>query len=200
VTFGEVAGYVPGRAKEQFNEQNAVALRRRGDDGLVLSKVDPSAKPAPPPDEEPVVSRNPFGMPDVERPLGKDVADYAKATRVPGGKDDENAADWAEVVVPRQDSIDGNWSSRWKTSDGEWSTGLATVKTAGERVYIMYHDGSGRYLIEARRGVNGRLVGRYVNLSDDSDTSPWVGRVIAPDRIDGFWPSGRWDLQRGWAQ
>lgn len=193
VTFGEVHNYLPARAKEMYNEQNAVAIIRQGAGQLQLAKAAEGTKPGPPAAE--AGTRNPFGMADIERPLGKDVIDFAKVTRFAGGKDDENAGDWAEIAIPQRDDIEGRWSSRWRTGDGEWATGQATVKIAGERVFIMYHDGGSKYMIEARRN-NQRLVGRYVNLSDEGDSSPWVGRILDNGRIDGAWISGRWDLRR----
>lgn len=197
VTFGELDGYVPSRAKELYNEQNAVARYRPADASLPLVKVDTTAKLAGV--EKPAEARNPFGMPDVDRPFGKDVMEFARNTKVPGGASDENATAWAEVAVAKTDSIEGRWSSRWRDVN-DWSTGSAIVKTVDDRVFIMYHDGGARYLIEARRNGPQRLVGRYVNLSNESDTAPWVGRAITSDRIDGVWPGGRWDLRRTWSE
>jgi hypothetical protein len=52
--------------------------------------------------------------------------EFARETRIPGGSKDENAAEWAEVALPQQDSIDGRWSSRWKGEGGDWSSGVST--------------------------------------------------------------------------
>ena len=51
-------------------------------------------------------------------------------------------------------------------------------------------------LIDARRVGKVRLVGRYVNQGAPEDSSPWVGQIIDPERIDGEWSMGRWDLRR----
>jgi hypothetical protein len=52
------------------------------------------------------------------------------------------------------------------------------------------------YLIELRRAGDDLLVGRYKNLTIASDSTPWVGGIISPERIDGRWAGGRWDLRR----
>ena len=89
----------------------------------------------------------------------------------------------------------GAWTGRRRTaSDDGWLSGVATVRTAHDRVFILYKD-SASYLIEAKmRGE--RLVGRYVNLKNPSDTSPWLGVITDNYRIDGFCRAGRWDLRR----
>ena len=96
-------------------------------------------------------------------------------------------------------SLDGEWSHRWNggTSGKEWTTGTATVKAGGDRVYIHLKDPNGaQFLIDARREWRRRLVGRYQNLGDPNDARPWVGRVVDDERIDGQWGEGRWDLRR----
>ena len=40
------------------------------------------------------------------------------------------------------------------------------------------------------------LVGRYMTLREDNDSSPWVGEIVEGGRIDGEWTMGRWDLRR----
>jgi hypothetical protein len=138
--------------------------------------------------------RNPFGVVDVSDPMGAEVERFASAlvtTKDPAL--DENATAW--VATPSQtEGIAGAWTSRWRTGDGRWQQGVSTIQTSGERIFILHQDGS-TYLIEAT--VRGdRFVGRYVNVHDENDTSPWVGVMISPHRIDGYWRDGRWDLRR----
>jgi hypothetical protein len=144
-------------------------------------------------------ARNPFGLPDVEHPFGPALKEFLQSTRIAGGDADDNATNWTAVAVSGASSVDGQWASRWKDT-GEWTAGRATIRTKGDRVYILYRDGGARYLFELRYGNNGanpqRLVGRYVNLGDEEDNGPWVGRIIGNDRIDGKWTGGRWDFRR----
>ena len=46
-----------------------------------------------------LVSRNPFGLPDVISPDGRDVMQLAERIRMPGGPDDRNAPQWSEAVT-----------------------------------------------------------------------------------------------------
>jgi hypothetical protein len=41
-----------------------------------------------------------------------------------------------------------------------------------------------------------RLTGRYHAVDQPRDTGPCVFRIVGPDRLDGSWPSGRWDFRR----
>ena len=75
--------------------------------------------------------------------------------------------------------------------------GAAQVKSVGDRVYILYQEKrGGAYLLDLRRTGIDLLVGRYVNLKLPNDSTPWVGRIVDPERIDGQWAGGRWDLRR----
>lgn len=76
-----------------------------------------------------------------------------------------------------------------------WQSERAEFKTVGEGVFILYQEGGHTDLIEARK-VGQRLVDRYVNTGVSADTSPWVGRIVSPDRIDGQRKDRRWDLRR----
>jgi len=143
------------------------------------------------------MARNPFNLADVPDPIGADVEAFAGALaaldREIAPEADENAIAWVAIAT-NATSIDGAWSGRWRDRESNWNGGVATVHVDGDRVYILYKD-AGRYLIEAE--VRGdRWVGRYVNVDRPSDTSPWVGVVISPYRIDGFWKQGRWDFRR----
>src|SRR5262245_25851924 len=129
--------------------------------------------------------RNPFSVNDVPDPLGPDVEEFAKSVPInPEPATDENALAWVTVATS-DDGLAGAWTSRWRTEAGPWMRGVATLHVAGDRVFILYRD-EGTYLIEAN--VRGdRLVGRYVNVNAPVDTSPWLGVVIDPYRIDGYW-------------
>jgi hypothetical protein len=143
-------------------------------------------------------TRNPFQLQDVPDPDGDDVKAFAAKVKLAGDARDANAAQWVEkATAGKAKSLDGEWSSRWNGgSSGEnWTSGTATVKTVGGRVYILYKDQTGTYLIDARRDKT-RLVGRYVNVNSTDDTSPWVGLIVNNERIDGIWGEGRWDLRR----
>jgi hypothetical protein len=143
--------------------------------------------------------RNPFGVGDVTDPDGADVKEFAEKVKLPGDGQDANAAQWSEKPTEgKTASLDGEWFSRWNGGGAanNWEAGTAKVKAVGDRVYILYEDKTGKYLIDARREGKRRLVGRYVNLAAESDSSPWVGVVVDDERIDGEWGSGRWDLRR----
>ena len=136
--------------------------------------------------------RNPFSVPDVPDPAGPDVLAFAE--QVPStDTDDENAMAWVAIATDAV-GLSGAWSSRWRTGSEEWQQGVATIHLEGDRVFILYKD-AGTYLLEGvRRGD--RLIGRYVNLNNPTDTSPWVGILVNDHRIDGFWALGRWDFRR----
>lgn len=194
VTLGEVQGYLPDRARELYNEQNAVSIIRQGAGAIPLTKVDTTNKTAKP--EAVAGARNPFGLPDIDRPAGKEATEFARATKFPGGKDDENASNWASVSVPQTDTIEGRWSSRWRNNEDAWQEGNAIIKIAGDRVFIMHFDGSSRHMIEARKVNEQRLVGSYVTAGDEENSIPWTGRILNNGRIDGAWTGGRWDFKR----
>jgi hypothetical protein len=131
---------------------------------------------------------------DVPDPNGPDVEQFAAS--VPASREldlDENAVAWVAIATA-VDRVDGAWASRWRSGEGEWRQGVATLHKQHEQVFILYKD-AGTYLIEAAQRGD-RLVGRYVNVHVPGDTSPWVGHVVNPYRIDGYWRGGRWDLRR----
>lgn len=138
--------------------------------------------------------RNPFSVEDVPEPLGNDVEDFARSVRPPADPStDENALAWVTVATD-SDGLEGAWTSRWRQSNDPWQQGVATLRIDGDRVFMLYKD-AGSFLIEAQRRDD-RLVGRWVNLGNPTDTSPFYGIVVDPYRIDGFWARGRWDLRR----
>jgi hypothetical protein len=192
VTVREVEDYLPSRASEMA-DQTAVLRRNRLVEDIPLTQPEtPMTKPF-----ELYGKRNPFGLPDIEDPINREVREFAATARFPGDADDPNAEAWnRRVVTGNPDVIDGTWQSRWRTGDGEWVTGMARIRTVEDRVYILFSNLGSKYLIEAKKGVNGRLVGRYSNVNEPGDTTPWVGRMVAPDRIDGVWTGGRWDFRR----
>jgi hypothetical protein len=147
-------------------------------------------------------ARNPFNVEDVPDPDGEDVKAFAAKIALPGAANDPNAVQWAEKATSgTANSLDGEWSSRWNRNRApeDWFTGTAKVKSVGDRVYIYYKDRTNEYLIDARREGKTRLVGRYLNLGEHTDTTPWVGVIIDDERIDGIWTLGRWDLRRSLA-
>lgn len=139
--------------------------------------------------------RNPFSVEDVPDPVGGDVTDFARTVRAPKDPStDENALAWVTVATESDGSLDGAWTARWRVGNEPWQQGVATLKVEGDRVYILHKD-AGTYLIEAQKQGD-RLLGRYVNVGDPTDTSPFYGIVVDPYRIDGHWAKGRWDLRR----
>ncbi len=138
--------------------------------------------------------RNPFAVDDVPDPMGADVESFARSVAIdPDPSSDENALAWVTVATD-VDGLAGAWTSRRRTGGGPWTRGVATLAIDGDRAFILYRD-EGTYLIEA--AVRGdRLVGRYANVGARGDTAPWLGVVVDPYRIDGYWARGRWDLRR----
>ena len=113
--------------------------------------------------------------------------------------DDVNAEAWVTPPAEPFDSIEGEWAGRWDEGVPPWTTGRATIRIVGERVFISYRDDHipiGGYLAEAERQGN-RLVGAYQSLDDPKDHSKWVGTIVDNTRIDGIWERGRWDFRRG---
>lgn len=200
VTWGEVVDWLPQRTAGVNPEQHAAFRLPPDMRNLPLGKVESAPIATGSPGKPPLIAegaRNPFGLPDVEHPFGPAVKEFIQGTRLAGSDADENAPAWTAVAAPGAASIDGQWASRWKDT-GDWTTGRATIRTKGDRIYILYRDSGGRYLFELRYGQGNtqRLVGRYVNLGDEDDNGPWVGRIIGNDRIDGKWNGGRWDFRR----
>jgi len=143
--------------------------------------------------------RNPFDVADVPDPDGADVQAFSPYVSLSGSDDDDNAVQWSKrVVVAEPGSLDGEWAGRWYGGDvgASWAAGSATLKVVGDRIFILHKDGPDTFLIEARCIGQDRLLGRYTCLEDASDTSPWAGRIVSPERIDGQWTLGRWDFRR----
>ncbi len=137
--------------------------------------------------------RNPFSVTDGPDVTGADVDAFAEGIPRTDLERDENAMAWVAIATDA-DGIDGAWSSRWRTGDGAWQQGVATLQVQGDRVFILYKD-AGSYLLEGVRHGD-RIVGRYSSLDNVRDTSPWVGVLVDAHRIDGYWARGRWDFRR----
>jgi hypothetical protein len=152
--------------------------------------------------------RNPFDVMDVPNPNDREVLEFAVGARLAGTSDDENASAWTTPGDRNQyGTIEGNWSSRWNggadpTIPGDaankWKQGQAEVRTAGDRVYLLFawDNGVRRGLIDARREGKTGLVGKYINLTDTKITRPWIGLIVNDQRIDGRWTGGRLDFRR----
>lgn len=152
-------------------------------------------------------TRNPFGVTDVPSPDDQEVLAFATRADLAGIADDENAKMWtAPSGRDQYGPIEGHWSSRWNggadptipgDATNKWKQGRAEVKTAGDRVYLLFdwNNGVRRGLIDARR-EGARLVGKYINLSDPQITRPWIGLIVSSCRIDGRWTGGRLDFRR----
>jgi hypothetical protein len=153
-------------------------------------------------------ARNPFGVMDVPAPNGSEVREFAAIAELAGAPDDDNASAWPTASDGnRHDAIDGDWCSRWNggadptipgDAEDRWKPGRAEVRTAHDRVYLLFdwNHGARRGLIEARREGTTRLVGKYVNLTDPRIARPWVGLIVSDRRIDGRWSGGRLDFRR----
>jgi hypothetical protein len=155
-----------------------------------------------------LLRENPSGVADVPEPQDDAALAFAATVALDGSAADENASPWGGASGPRpSDEIEGIWSSRWNggadpTIPGDttdrWKQGNAELKTADDRVYLLFdwNDGARWGLIHARRASDGRLVGKYVNLTDRSIVRPWTGLIVSTSRIDGRWPRGRLDFRR----
>src|SRR5262249_42291323 len=131
-------------------------------------------------------TRNPFDVMDVPNPNDQKVLEFATDAKLAGTSDDENAKTWTAPSDRAQyGAIEGNWSSRWNggadpTIPGDaankWKQGQAEVKTAGDRLYLLFdwNNGARRGLIDAyREGTT--LVGRCINLTDPKVNHTWLG-------------------------
>jgi hypothetical protein len=136
---------------------------------------------------------------DVRDPDDEGARAFASKVKLVGDAQDANAVQWvAKATAGKHDSVDGEWSSRWSggLAKSEWIAGTATIKTVGNWIYILYTDRTGLYLLETRLQGKSRLVGRFMQLGDESESLPWVGEIVNFERIDGEWIHGRWDLRR----
>jgi hypothetical protein len=152
--------------------------------------------------------QNPFGVMDVPDPNDAEVTEFAgRATRQESA-DDDNAQAWSNADRSRQHgTIEGHWSSRWNggadptvpgdTAD-QWKPGRAELRTARDRVYLLFDWDSGarKGLIDAQLEGSQRLVGKYINLGNPAITRPWIGQIVNDRRIDGRWTEGRLDFRR----
>ena len=143
--------------------------------------------------------RNPFGVKDVPNPDGEDVQAFAREANFSQTRRMTMLLKWSEKATEgKAGTLDGEWSCRWSSIGGgvtNWYFGTATVRTVKDRVYILCKDETGTFLIDTVRKGN-RLVGRYMGIWSNSDSTPWVGVIVDNERIDGIWSGGRWDLRR----
>lgn len=197
VTLQEVGDYLPARAQAFFQGQRAHVLRQPAAETIPLARVNRAFTPQH--ILTPVRPRNPFGWPDVPNADGREVHAFAERAKLDGTPTDANARAWPPTTVPATDRLDGIWASRWNkhTTPNRWVNGTAEIKTVGDRVYIWFEsEGGVKHLVDTVRLGADRLVGRYHNPIHERDTTPWTGRIIDLQRIDGEWGEGRWDLRR----
>ncbi len=142
--------------------------------------------------------RNPFALPDVHDPYGGPTRAATAGIQLTGSADDTNAEMWVTTPTEGQDgSLDGIWFGRWSQGRGE-----ATVKAVGDRLFVLYAETEGtyrgrRWLLEAVREENERLVGRWEEVGRPDNSGHYVGRIIGNERIDGTWGgNARWDFRR----
>jgi hypothetical protein len=197
VTLSELESYVRTRSGALTRQQEPVIRARPVCESVALSRVDGGSTPqqlwTPP------LPRNPFGETDVVEPDGDDVKAFARKTALAGDDKDPNAESWCKQAVDGSvDSLDGEWESRWRggRTDEPWHTGSAQIRCVAGRVHVLTHHDGVAYLMELRRDDKSGLAGRYVNVESVSDSTPWAGKVVSPERIDGRWAGGRWDLRR----
>jgi len=145
-------------------------------------------------------SRNPFSVRDIPDFDIEKIRAFAKDISLAGGGQDPNAGSWAKEKEFDEkvsgESLTGDWSGRWNggSAAANWVQGKAEVREKDGRIYFLFRDNTGVYLIEARNGD--RLLGRYIEIHSGRDEGPWVGRLVNSRRIDGQWAHGRWDFRR----
>ncbi len=136
--------------------------------------------------------RNPFDLDDVKDPVGEDVREFAGKVKLEGGKDDKNAEQWVtDETKGITGSLDGDWSGRWSGGSGK-----TQIKVTKDRVFILYEDNGGKWLIECEKDGK-KLMGRWVNVANGCDSGPFAGLIVDDERIDGQWGENeRWDFRR----
>jgi hypothetical protein len=136
--------------------------------------------------------RNPFDVDDVNDPVGEDVKQFAADHKLEGGKDDKNAEQWVtDETTGKAGSLDGDWSGRWGGGSGK-----TQIKVKKDRVYILYEDNGGKWMIECEKDGK-KLMGRWVNVANAGESGPFAGLIVDDERIDGIWAENeRWDFRR----
>jgi len=146
-------------------------------------------------------ARNPFGVEDLVDPVGIAVQELAEKVALPGDGADRNAPQWAPALAGREGGgLDGDWFGRWTIG----TTGTARVKVIGDRLFAIYTDVAGHmsgrsWLLEAKMGAGGRLIGSWIQIGNPNDRGPFIGRIVDDERIDGVWSwdgRERWDFRR----
>ena len=134
--------------------------------------------------------RNPFGVTDVPDAEDDEVAAFAATVTLDGSTADENAGAWGSAGDPRpSDDIEGLWSSRWNggadpTIPGDaanlWKQGEAELKSAGDRIYLLFDWHERRPLgAHPRAPLWRRPAGRQIRQPDQSEHH---APVDGPDR------------------
>jgi hypothetical protein len=62
--------------------------------------------------------------------------------------------------------------------------------------FVQQDNGGGQYIIKAQAQVDNKLIGRYINVNKESDSTPWVGIMVNDNRIEGKWKGGTWNFTR----
>ena len=152
--------------------------------------------------------RNPFGVLDAPDPNGQDIDEFAAQVQP-----SDSSVDAKALVrnASRDDepyrSMEGHWLSRWNggveptmvgDTEDTWKPGTGELRVVGDRVYVLFDwaDGARQALLDAKRDGPDTLIGRYVDLGDPTNTSPWRGLILDNRRIDGRWTNGRLDFHR----
>jgi len=195
VTLEELKFYITARTKFLCKEQTAISKLHKDHLGLKLARVDSrNTRILYEGDHK---TRNPFGFKDVLHLKDEASENFLRITKPKPSKQDPNAQQWNEAVLIGDDgSMNGEWQSRWREGEGKWHSGRAWVVKASKHVYISYRDEGAHYLMELKRLSQNRYGGSYMNMDDSSDTGRWLGLYVSPERIDGYFPGGRWDLRR----
>ena len=196
VTFQELVDYLPNRTQLLAPNQVTFIKERDACKEIPLATVDYAC----PPRELWTGSstRNPFQITDICDMKYDEILDFAQTVNLPGDANDPNSAPWADDLEVTNDTLDGSWKSRWNSGPGTAWNEIPADLSLPQDVFILFSEDKGQsgYLIEAKHLFNDWLVGRYINITNPGQTSPWIGRIISNDRIDGIYDGGRWDLRR----
>jgi hypothetical protein len=149
--------------------------------------------------------RNPFDVMDVPNPNDQEVQEFATGTKLEGTPDDENRHGRPRATAINTARSKEVWSSSWngrcgphdpERCRGQMETGSSRSESC-RRPYlspIRLGQCGRRGLIDARREGT-RLVGRYINLTGQKVTRPWIGVIVSNQRIER-WTGGRLDFRR----
>jgi hypothetical protein len=131
--------------------------------------------------------QNPFGVMDVPDPNDAEVTEFAGRATLQESADDDNAQAWSNADRSSQHgTIEGHWSSRWNggadptvpgdTAD-QWKPGRAELRTARDRVYLLFDWDSGARKGTDRRAARGlAAAGRKIYQSRQPRDHPSLDR------------------------